>query len=75
MFNIRTLPLQYKENIQDLVEESPDSVKYCFICYENLDITKMKQIKTCINKKCDALYHMPCICEVNYLFHFNKNIK
>jgi len=36
------------------------------------------QTKSCVNEKCDALYHMSCICEVlffdtNYLILIGKN--
>lgn len=65
VFKIETFQSQYTEIIKDIIGESPDNVDYCSICYDQLDTTAKRQTKTCINKKCDSLYHMSCICEVN----------
>ncbi|XP_025423569.1 uncharacterized protein LOC112692953 isoform X2 [Sipha flava] len=51
----------YKEDNTHEVEVSDSN--YCFICYDQLDIVPKEQTKTCTYEKCDALYHMTCICE------------
>lgn len=70
VFKIEALQSQYTENNQDVIEKTPDDVNYCFICYDQLDTTTKKQTKTCVNEKCDSLYHMACICEVRKLIFF-----
>lgn len=62
--------------IRSLSHYEKDELNYdtsnCCICYDELDITKKKQIKLC--DICKSLYHMACICQVNYyLFYFNTN--
>lgn len=68
VFEIEKLESQFEENNFHRDIECADNSDYCFICYDILDATMKKQIKTCVNEMCDALYHMGCICEVNYNF-------
>lgn len=59
---------QFEEDIQEGNIECPLNTNYCFICYDELDTVTKKQIKVCDNEKCDAVYHMTCICVVNINF-------
>lgn len=65
VFEIEKLESQYEENVHNHDIECADNLNNCFICYDVLDVAMKKQTKTCANEKCDALYHMTCICEVN----------
>lgn len=64
---------QYEEDtniVDDFAIDCPNGANYCFICYSSLETVIKNQIKMCVNDKCDALYHMACICAVNiYLFY------
>lgn len=68
VFGIEKLESQYEENICHHNNDYADNSDYCFICYDILDATMKKQTKKCVNEMCDALYHMACICEVNFYF-------
>lgn len=63
VFEISELHSHYKEDIKHEVDNSDSN--YCFICYDQLDSVPKEQIKMCAYEKCDAVYHMACICEVN----------
>lgn len=65
MFDIKTLTILNEENELNYRTESPENDNCCFICYDQLDTVAKEKIKSCSNEKCDALYHMACICEVN----------
>lgn len=73
VFEISNLHSQYKEDNQNEVDCSDSN--YCFICYDQLDTVPKEQTKTCTTKKCDALYHMTCICEVNYFLFLDLSDK
>lgn len=62
IFGVNAIQSQYEENIQEQNIECLNN--YCFICYDELDTVMKKQIKICDNEKCDAVYHMTCICVV-----------
>lgn len=62
MFDITELHSHYTEDNQENVVENQNNLDCCFICYDQLDMSTKK----CDNEKCDSLYHMACICEVNY---------
>lgn len=49
-------------------DEPVNDTSNCCICYDELDITKEKQIKLC--DICNSLYHMTCICEVNFYLDY-----
>lgn len=70
VFQVTTIQLQYEEEDPEHVIASQNDLNCCCICYDQLDTAIKKQTKLCINEKCDALYHMSCICEVlfNILF-------
>ncbi|XP_028044428.1 E3 ubiquitin-protein ligase FANCL isoform X1 [Rhopalosiphum maidis] len=61
VFQVATLQLQYKDNSEHCIASQNDLI--CCICYDQLDTAIKKQTKSCANDKCDALYHMSCICE------------
>lgn len=65
MFKVDFLQSQYKLNEHDHNVELSNNENYCLICYDQLDTVTKKQTKTCVNEKCNAVYHMACICEVN----------
>jgi len=77
VFEVPTLQSQYKEEKQEHYVTSQNDLNCCCICYDQLDIAIKNQTKSCVNEKCDALYHMSCICEVLfdaiYLIFINKN--
>lgn len=56
---------------QDNIMQNSNNSDYCLICYDQLTINK--KTKTCTNEKCDAMYHIACICEVIVLF-FNQPV-
>ncbi|XP_050439977.1 E3 ubiquitin-protein ligase FANCL-like [Adelges cooleyi] len=58
VFGVEMIASQYEEMPGPSNESS-----YCFICYDELDATSKKQTKVCVNSKCDAVYHITCICE------------
>ncbi|XP_050529895.1 E3 ubiquitin-protein ligase FANCL-like [Daktulosphaira vitifoliae] len=62
LFEIKDLASQYEE-IENPIEEFEQNSNYCFICYGDLDKNSKKHTKVCANNKCDAVYHMSCICE------------
>lgn len=68
IFDIDNLQLQYNIDNQEQfdLECQDNNSEMCFICYDQLPINN--QIKSCYNTKCDALYHMSCICEVKCYF-------
>lgn len=70
VFGVITLDCQYEEDKKENTIELQNNLDSCFICYDELDATLKKQTKMCVNEKCDALYHMACICEVMYSFLF-----
>jgi len=61
IFGITDLPQQCVEN--NAFDCCAKDVNNCLICYDQLDTITEKQIKKCVNTKCDALYHMTCISE------------
>lgn len=63
IFQVTTLQLQYEEEDPEHYIASQNDLNCCCICYDQLDTAIRKQTKLCINEKCDALYHMSCICE------------
>lgn len=75
VFEIDNFNSQYEEDINNHDIECANNNNYCFICYDELDTVVKKKTKTCVNEKCDALYHMACICEVNYCFITLKLIR
>lgn len=69
VFEVATLKSQYEEEKPDNHVTSQNDLN-CFICYDQLDTAIKNQTKLCVNEKCDALFHMSCICEVlfNYIY-------
>ncbi|XP_025196752.1 E3 ubiquitin-protein ligase FANCL isoform X2 [Melanaphis sacchari] len=63
VFQIASLQLQYEEDNSEHYNVTENDLNCCCICYDQLDTTIKKQTKSCNNDKCDALYHMSCICE------------
>lgn len=77
IFEVPTLQSQYEEEKPEHYISSQNDLNCCCICYDQLDMAIKNQTKSCVNEKCDALYHMSCICEVlfdaNYLILIGKN--
>ncbi|XP_022175544.1 E3 ubiquitin-protein ligase FANCL-like isoform X2 [Myzus persicae] len=63
VFEVPTLQSQYEEEKSEHYVASQNDLNCCCICYDQLDIAIKNQTKSCVNTKCDALYHMSCICE------------
>ncbi|KAL4154531.1 hypothetical protein QTP88_000389 [Uroleucon formosanum] len=63
VFEVPTLPSQYEEEKPEHYVTSQNDLNCCCICYDQLDMAIKNQTKLCDNEKCDALYHMSCICE------------
>lgn len=70
VFEVPTLHSQYEEEIPEHYVASQNDLNCCCICYDVLDIAIKNQTKSCVNEKCDALYHMSCICEVFDTIYF-----
>ncbi|CAI6355757.1 unnamed protein product [Macrosiphum euphorbiae] len=63
IFEVPTLQSQYEEEKPEHYISSQNDLNCCCICYDQLDMAIKNQTKSCVNEKCDALYHMSCICE------------
>jgi len=64
MFEVTTIQSQYEEEKPEHHVVCQNDLNCCCICYDQLVTAIKKQTKSCVNEKCDALYHMSCICEV-----------